>query len=195
MGSGKQTAVRQRNIENGSRNSSEEFSVNGKFGDQFGVMISGSSSLQVLIQGIVFLEDRALKYTFQGRDADGTSTNKHNMQVGLFNQAHAEYTLEKIDQRQDDYMRFFKDVVEPITGIKAPSSIKINNSAYEQGKIDAMKQIEANKKYAAAQANAQQKQADKHAAEAAKTEAETKQINQEIANPTPTPVPKVGEEE
>lgn len=109
-------------------------------GAQYDVLMSGSTSLTDLINSIAFLEDRAMKYAFQGRDSDSSGTNKHNMQVGLFNQAHSEYVYKKIKQRQRDYLRFFNDIVAPIAGTQKIESIEITHSIYEEGKAAGMQQ-------------------------------------------------------
>lgn len=153
------------------------FSTNSKFAAQLQAVMSGSQTTSLLIQQIAYLEDRALKYAFQGRDMDSSGNNKHNMQVGLFNQAHGEYTMIKIEQRQRDYMWFFKEIVEPITGIKAPSKIEIQNSIFEQGKIEGMNIMKEQAKLYRAQATAQDAQSKKHLADAKKSTEEAKVVD------------------
>lgn len=180
FGNGKSANSREKRISNGeTRVPDNTSSMNANYAQQFDLLISGSSSIQVLIQSLAYLEDRALKYNFQGRDLESTGSNKHGMQVGLFSQAHSEYVSKKKKQREKDYMRFFKDIVEGILGIKAPREIAIQDSAYEQGKKDAMLQIKAQAEYNKAQAQAQKEQAKKHKADVLKIMEETKKLSQE----------------
>lgn len=148
------------------------FSPNAKFSQSLSAIISGSSTVATIIQTIVFLEDRALKYAFQGREMDSSGTNKHNMQVGLFNQAHGEYNQVKKEQRERDYLDFFKNVVEPITGIQSPSAITIDASIFEQGKIEGMRAAaEQNNLYKSQAAN-QKAQADNNSSQADRNDVE-----------------------
>lgn len=158
FGKGVQGANRQKQIENGAR-ITEDFSNGAKFAQQFQTIISGSTSLPLLIQSVVFLEDRVLKYAFQGRDSDQSGTNKHNMQVGLFNQSHSEYLSKKMAQRERDFERFFNDIVKPIVGTQEVK-IQIQNSVYEQGKEDGLKTAKAQNDYFNAQAEQAKAQAE-----------------------------------
>lgn len=178
FGKGTGANERRRQMENGERVFSD-FSINAKYAQQFSAMMSGSTTLTTLIQSIAFHEDRALKYAFQGRDLEGSGTNKHGMQVGLFSQAHSEYITKKKSQRERDYIRFFKDIVEPITGIIAPNRIQIDDSAYEQGKKDALRQAEAQRQYNLAQATNQKAQAEKALEEAKLKAAQAGKTNKE----------------
>lgn len=186
FGNGRQAQSRQKQIENGERSFSD-FSTNAKAMQGFGTIISGSQTLSELISAVMFMEDRALKYSFQGRDIDGTGTNKHGLQVGLFNQAHAETLTKKKEQRENDFMRFFKDIVEPITGIEAPQKITIWDSPYEQGKKEAMSVIKAQKKMQEAQAVAQRAVAIKQGAEAKKKDVESQKLKKEMTMLDSTP--------
>lgn len=174
MGKGKQAQKRQKEINNGQRMYSDA-SANSKYAQQFGVIMSGSSTVATLIQTIAYLEDRSLKYSFQGRDTDSSGANKHNAEISLWNQSHSEYLVRKKQQREKDYYRFFKDVVEPITGIVCPTRIRIDSSAYEQGKEDAIRYMESQRQLLAAQSASQRAQAEKHKAAAEKDIAEIKE--------------------
>ncbi len=165
FGRGEQGVTREEAIKNGSR-IHDMFSPNGKFAQAFQAIISGSTTITTLIQTVVFLEDRALKYAFSGRDSDSSGSNKHNLQVGLFSQANSEYIQKKIEQRQRDYMRFFKDVVQVITGIKAPNKIEIQASEFETGKIEGMKSTQAQRELYQAQAQQQKSTASRNKAQA-----------------------------
>lgn len=147
-------------------------SVNAKAMQGFGQIATDSTTLVVLLQTITTLEDKALKFAFQGRDLEGSGTNKHGMQVGLFSQAHSEYITKKKQQREKDFYRFFKDVVEPITGIQAPSRIVIWDSEYEKGKKDSLAHQGIQSKYFESQTVAQKASAEKLLADAEKSKAD-----------------------
>lgn len=176
FGAGKKGHTRHKEIVNGER-INDTFSPNGKFAQAFQAIISGSASASQLISTIVYLEDRAMKYSFQGRDMDNSGTNKHTTQVGLFNQAHSEYTQRKIRQRQRDYEYFLNDVVKPFLKFKVPKSVKITMSEFEKGKVDGVQATGSQRKLNDAQSNAQNAQAEKHKAAAIKLEEESKNLN------------------
>lgn len=178
-------------LANGGR-AADYMSGNSRFAQQFQVMMSGSNTLATLIQTIAWTEDRILKYSFQGRDSTESGTNKHNMQVGLFNQVHSEYVLKKIKQRQLDYLRFFKEIVEPITGIKAPASIVINNSVYEEGKLAGMAKLSEELELYKAQTEQQKALADKQLADAEKALADAKKSSAEAKEVGKNPKDGVG---
>lgn len=166
FGSGEKGSQRQRQTENGER-IYDAFSPNGKFAAQYQAIISGSQTASILVQNLVYLEDRALKYAFQGRDSDASGTNKQNLQVGLFNQAHSEYNQMKKKQRERDYLSFFKDIVEGMLKIKAPEAITIDISDYEKGKLAGVKLAEAQKANLEAQSEAQRGAAEASMAQVA----------------------------
>lgn len=121
--------------------------------------ISGSTSLDNLVRAIVFLEDRVMKYSFYGRDFEGSATNKHNLQISLFAQASGEYIQTKKEQRQRDYLYFF-NLAYKLEIIKEPiKSITIYDSIFERGKIEGLKITEAQKDLYKAQAKNQKTQA------------------------------------
>ncbi len=163
-----------------------QFNPNSKAAQQFGVIMQGSLTVSQLIQSIVFLEDRAMKYSFSGRDMDNSGTNKHNAQVGLFNQAHSEYLQKKARQRERDYYNFFNDIVTKyIPGIKLPAKITFDMSEFEKGKVEGMSAAQANRELLQTQSRVNKKAAEKsqataekEAALAAKAEAEAKVIEE-----------------
>lgn len=54
-----------------------------------------------------WLEDKILKYTFTTRDTIASGSNKHNAEVGMFNQFAIEYLLDKKEIREEDYKEFY----------------------------------------------------------------------------------------
>lgn len=55
-----------------------------------------------------WLEDKIMKYTFTTRDTIASGSNKHNAEVGMFNQFAIEYLLDKKEIREEDYKDFYK---------------------------------------------------------------------------------------
>lgn len=155
-------------LKNGKRQI-DTFNPNSKIAQQFGAIMQGSITSSQLIHNIVFLEDRAMKYSFSGRDMDNSGTNKHNAQVGLFNQAHSEYLQKKSRQRERDYLTFFKDVVARyVQGVKIPNKITFDMSEFEKGKVEGMRAAQANRELIEAQKKVQLNAAEKSQATATK---------------------------
>lgn len=181
MGSGKKGSTREIEILNGSR-IADSTSPNSKFAASFTPVISGSASLQQLLQTITWFEDRAMKYAFGGRDASGSGTNKHNAEISLFNQAQSEMVQVKIEQRQRDYNRFFNTIVKMFISFVGDVNIKIDSTEFEKGKIEGLKQAQAQRILYEQQAAAQGANADRADAERALKEAQTRKVESDIAN-------------
>lgn len=123
-----------------------------------------------------------MKYAFGGRDASGSGTNKHNAEISLFNQAQSEMVQVKIEQRQRDYNRFFNTIVKMFISFVGDVNIKIDSTEFEKGKIEGLKQAQAQRILYEQQAAAQGANADRADAERALKEAQTRKVESDIAN-------------
>lgn len=157
-GKGQSASSTQKQILSGKTHVFGGSTSNARFANYLEAFMSGSITGDILTRMILFLEDRALKYSFYGREMEGTGTNKHNMQVSLFNQANSEYINVKKRQRESDYTDFFKMMV-PLGILRANKSlslvIEILDSPYQIGKEQEALRSEYQNKLAAEQARAQ----------------------------------------
>lgn len=195
FGQGKKSAQREAEIVGGNR-ISDSTSPNSKFQQAFQTVISGSPSLQQLIQTIQWWEDKALKYSFGGRELESTGSNKHSMQVGMFAQAASEYAQVKKEQRQRDYNMFFNTVLKmflpeelaPIT-----YSIKIQDTAFEEGKKAGILQAKAQQELLESQQAHFDANAEKALADANLSEEKAKLAKEQAKLVAKTPAPVAGQ--
>lgn len=175
LGKGKSNSAVEKEILNG-----ERIRDNSVMGSSVNTIFSGSQSLQQLISYIAFLEDRTMKFAFQGRDMDTSGNNKHNLQVGLFNQAHSENLQKKKEIRERDFKSFFKDIVNPMLGTEFDiDKIKFDISEFEKGKLEGIKLAEKQNSLITAQASQQRAQAKNINIQATKEIKSTKKVKPE----------------
>lgn len=132
----------------------------GKLQGALSPLSSGSTTPQLLMAQIQFIEDKVLKYSFTMRESINSGTNKMNLEVAQFNQAAFEYMINKIEFRQEQLKRFFDIVFGQISELGIASmpknySVTLEVAELERYKIENMQAEIAEKQGRAAQASAQ----------------------------------------
>lgn len=85
---------------------------------------------------IDWLEDKVMKYTFTTRDTTASGTNKHNAEIGMFNQFAIEYLMDKKEIREEDYADFY-NILGMFTG-DSVETVELQISQVLQNMLDAM---------------------------------------------------------
>lgn len=87
---------------------------------------------------IDWLEDKVMKFTFTTRDTTQSGTNKHNAEIGMFNQFAIEYLIDKKEIREEDYADFYS-ILGLFFGIDLSQSVvELQISEVLQNMLDAM---------------------------------------------------------
>lgn len=162
FGTGQDAETKIKKIMDGDLKTLSESSKNGQFQSQYDVLMSGSPVSQALLNQTMYLEDRAMKYGMFGRDSDSSGANKHNLQVGLFNQVASEQIQKKKEQRERDLMRFYKNVIEKYTDIVITAKyIKFDSTEFEEGIKEGLRKAKSERLALEAQSKQQKAYASK----------------------------------
>lgn len=103
-----------------------------------GIQPIGSMGYSIeLIAVIDWLEDKIFKFTFTTRDTTSSGTNKHNAEIGMFNQFAIEYLIDKKEIREEDYADFYS-ILSMMSGTPTQYTVTLKISEVLQNMLDSM---------------------------------------------------------